>query len=116
MLGLDVTSNYDAVFLCGDLNFRLDKPRQQVVDMVADCWTEGADVSCVRDTVELLLQCDQLKCSLQQSNHYRIHMIWWSHFNCREDLLFGWFRRQVAAQFQGGCDTLPTDLQVCAWQ
>jgi inositol polyphosphate 5-phosphatase INPP5E len=51
----DVTNNYDTVFLFGDLNFRIDKPREQVIDASS------------RNQIELLLQADELNKCLSQS-------------------------------------------------
>lgn len=60
---LDATNNYDVVFLCGDLNFRLDKSREDVIDIVAKLFSDRS-----QNNVGLsLLESDQLKNSIKQS-------------------------------------------------
>lgn len=79
----DVTTNYDVVFLLGDLNFRIDRPRQEVVDVVARLWPNRKDQAANQeqgrlfDNPELdqerkehtvrLLKADQLKKCIQNS-------------------------------------------------
>lgn len=79
----DVTTNYDVVFLLGDLNFRIDRPRQEVVDVVARLWPNRKDQAANQeqgplfDKPELdterkehtvrLLKADQLKRCIQNS-------------------------------------------------
>jgi len=59
----DVTNNYDVVFLCGDLNFRLNKSREDVIDIVAKLFTDRPQ----NNVGPSLLESDQLKNSIKQS-------------------------------------------------
>ena len=85
----DVTANYDVVFLCGDLNFRLDKPREEVIDIVANRWrttNKGRNASgrttsedddavgperSIKDSA-MLLESDQLRRSLKHCKSVRM--------------------------------------------
>ncbi|KAK2575647.1 hypothetical protein KPH14_011910 [Odynerus spinipes] len=53
----DVTQNFDCVFWCGDLNFRLARPREEVIQWVSE--------SCFPQQVPINLQKDQLKMILK---------------------------------------------------
>ena len=67
ILSTDVTSNYDVVFLFGDLNFRLNRSREDVLDIVARNW--GGTLSAeFKEELPNLLASDQLKHSLKHSN------------------------------------------------
>lgn len=75
----DVTTNYDVVFLCGDLNFRIDKPRQDVIDIVEKCWparrSGAVEDPSVKQEPSGLLEFDQLKRSIQYSTeHIKIQL------------------------------------------
>ena len=71
LLNADVTNNYDVVFLCGDLNFRLTRTREQVIESVAKNWnpqkTQLVSPHSHHYHMQYLLESDQLKQSLQQS-------------------------------------------------
>ncbi|XP_043491398.1 inositol polyphosphate 5-phosphatase E isoform X4 [Polistes fuscatus] len=54
----DVTQNFDCVFWCGDLNFRLAQPREEVIQWVTD--------TCFPQQVPVNLQKDQLKTILNE--------------------------------------------------
>ncbi|XP_046461958.1 inositol polyphosphate 5-phosphatase E-like [Daphnia pulex] len=66
----DVTSNYDYVFLCGDLNFRINKSREDVLDFVSKTWGETSAVD-FRPELTKLLEADQLKLSLANNRILR---------------------------------------------
>lgn len=61
-----MTSNYDYVFLCGDLNFRINKSREDVLDFVSKTWGETSPAD-FRPELSKLLEADQLKLSLANS-------------------------------------------------
>lgn len=63
----DVTSNYDVAFLCGDLNFRLNKSREEVLDIVSKGWGDNSSIDVQRELLPLLLETDQLKYSFGNS-------------------------------------------------
>ncbi|XP_043667313.1 inositol polyphosphate 5-phosphatase E isoform X4 [Vespula pensylvanica] len=54
----DVTQNFDCVFWCGDLNFRLAQPREEVIQWITD--------TCFPQQVPVNLQKDQLKTILNE--------------------------------------------------
>ncbi|XP_014615960.1 PREDICTED: 72 kDa inositol polyphosphate 5-phosphatase isoform X4 [Polistes canadensis] len=54
----DVTQNFDCIFWCGDLNFRLAQPREEVIQWVTD--------TCFPQQVPVNLQKDQLKTILNE--------------------------------------------------
>lgn len=62
-----MTSNYDYVFLCGDLNFRINKSREDVLDFVSKTWGETSPTVDFRPELTKLLEADQLKLSLANS-------------------------------------------------
>uniref|UniRef100_A0A0C9RMT9 phosphoinositide 5-phosphatase n=1 Tax=Fopius arisanus TaxID=64838 RepID=A0A0C9RMT9_9HYME len=55
----DVTQNFDCVFWCGDLNFRLAQPREEVIQWVSQ--------ACFPQTTPINLDKDQLRMSLTGS-------------------------------------------------
>ncbi|XP_057373007.1 inositol polyphosphate 5-phosphatase E-like [Daphnia carinata] len=61
----DVTSNYDLVFICGDMNFRINKPREEVIDIVSKTWVDPSS-PCGRG-LTTLMEADQLKFSLKNN-------------------------------------------------
>lgn len=81
----DVTSNYDYVFLCGDLNFRINKSREDVLDFVSKTWGETSPVD-FRPELSKLLEADQLKLSLANSRGTMIHHFMCTHFYSKENV------------------------------
>ncbi|XP_044576650.1 inositol polyphosphate 5-phosphatase E isoform X1 [Cotesia glomerata] len=52
----DVTQNFDCVFWCGDLNFRLAQPREEVIQWVTDtCFPSSSAVSMNKDQLRSVL-------------------------------------------------------------
>lgn len=66
LLFSDVTCNYDFIFLCGDLNFRINKSREDVIDFISKTWGETSPVD-FQPELTNLLEADQLKHSLANS-------------------------------------------------
>lgn len=52
--------------MCGDMNFRINKPREEVVDIVSKTWGDTSTVC--QSGLSMLLEADQLKHSLKHSN------------------------------------------------
>lgn len=53
---LDVTQNFDCVFWCGDLNFRLAQPREEVIQWVTDtCFPQQSPVNLHKDQLRTIL-------------------------------------------------------------
>ena len=87
ILNADVTNNYDVVFLCGDLNFRLTRTREQVVESVAKAWNpQLTSPNSHHHHILYLLESDQLKQSLEQSQSTSI-----SFFQQQSNDLMQWF-------------------------
>ncbi|XP_068988700.1 inositol polyphosphate 5-phosphatase E isoform X4 [Bombus flavifrons] len=52
----DVTQNFDCVFWCGDLNFRLAQPREEVIQWVTDaCFPQQLPVNLHKDQLKTIL-------------------------------------------------------------
>ncbi|XP_076380429.1 inositol-3-phosphate synthase isoform X3 [Megalopta genalis] len=52
----DVTQNFDCVFWCGDLNFRLAQPREEVIQWVTDtCFPQQSPVNLHKDQLRTTL-------------------------------------------------------------
>ncbi|OAD55269.1 72 kDa inositol polyphosphate 5-phosphatase [Eufriesea mexicana] len=52
----DVTQNFDCVFWCGDLNFRLAQPREEVIQWVTDtCFPQQLPVNLHKDQLQTIL-------------------------------------------------------------
>ncbi|XP_031842148.1 inositol-3-phosphate synthase isoform X2 [Nomia melanderi] len=52
----DVTQNFDCVFWCGDLNFRLAQPREEVIQWVTDtCFPQQSPVNLHKDQLRTIL-------------------------------------------------------------
>lgn len=52
----DVTQNFDCVFWCGDLNFRLAQPREEVIQWVTDtCFPSSSAISMNKDQLRSVL-------------------------------------------------------------
>ncbi|XP_076398296.1 inositol-3-phosphate synthase isoform X2 [Megachile rotundata] len=52
----DVTQNFDCVFWCGDLNFRLTQPREEVIQWVADtCFPQQSPINLHKDQLRTIL-------------------------------------------------------------
>ncbi|CAK9828153.1 Inositol polyphosphate 5-phosphatase E [Anthophora retusa] len=52
----DVTQNFDCVFWCGDLNFRLAQPREEVIQWVTDtCFPQQSPVNLHKDQLQTIL-------------------------------------------------------------
>ncbi|XP_015122800.1 inositol polyphosphate 5-phosphatase E isoform X2 [Diachasma alloeum] len=52
----DVTQNFDCVFWCGDLNFRLAQPREEVIQWVSDaCFPQTTPVNLGKDQLRMTL-------------------------------------------------------------
>ncbi|XP_063971851.1 inositol polyphosphate 5-phosphatase E isoform X2 [Diachasmimorpha longicaudata] len=52
----DVTQNFDCVFWCGDLNFRLAQPREEVIQWVSDaCFPQTTPVNLSKDQLRMTL-------------------------------------------------------------
>ncbi|XP_076659724.1 inositol-3-phosphate synthase isoform X1 [Halictus rubicundus] len=53
----DVTQNFDCVFWCGDLNFRLAQPREEVIQWVTDtCFLQQSPVNLHKDQLRTILK------------------------------------------------------------
>lgn len=53
---LDVTQNFDCVFWCGDLNFRLSQPREEVIQWVSNmCYPQTTPISLAKDQLRTIL-------------------------------------------------------------
>ncbi|XP_076633457.1 inositol-3-phosphate synthase isoform X3 [Colletes latitarsis] len=52
----DVTQNFDCVFWCGDLNFRLAQPREEVIQWVTDtCFPQQSPINLHKDQLRTIL-------------------------------------------------------------
>ncbi|XP_006623126.1 inositol polyphosphate 5-phosphatase E isoform X2 [Apis dorsata] len=52
----DVTQNFDCIFWCGDLNFRLAQPREEVIQWVTDtCFPQQLPVNLHKDQLQTIL-------------------------------------------------------------
>ncbi|KAK9305873.1 hypothetical protein QLX08_003246 [Tetragonisca angustula] len=52
----DVTQNFDCVFWCGDLNFRLAQPREEVIQWVTDtCFPQQLPINLHKDQLQTIL-------------------------------------------------------------
>ncbi|XP_076243403.1 inositol-3-phosphate synthase isoform X2 [Calliopsis andreniformis] len=52
----DVTQNFDCVFWCGDLNFRLAQPREEVIQWVTEsCFPQQSPVNLHKDQLRTIL-------------------------------------------------------------
>nr|XP_034192151.1 inositol polyphosphate 5-phosphatase E isoform X2 [Osmia lignaria] len=52
----DVTQNFDCVFWCGDLNFRLTQPREEVIQWVTNtCFPQQSPVNLNKDQLRTIL-------------------------------------------------------------
>ncbi|KAK0090636.1 hypothetical protein PV325_009379 [Microctonus aethiopoides] len=52
----DVTQNFDCVFWCGDLNFRLAQPRDEVIQWVSStCFPQSSPISLAKDQLRMTL-------------------------------------------------------------
>ncbi|XP_076297688.1 inositol-3-phosphate synthase isoform X2 [Lasioglossum baleicum] len=53
----DVTQNFDCVFWCGDLNFRLAQPREEVIQWVTDtCFVQQSPLNLHKDQLRTILK------------------------------------------------------------
>jgi len=52
----DVTQNFDCVFWCGDLNFRLAQPREEVIQWITNtCFPQEAPINMRKDQLKNIL-------------------------------------------------------------
>jgi hypothetical protein len=107
-----VTSNYDYVFLCGDLNFRINKSREEVLDFVSKTWGEISPVD-FRPELSKLLEADQLKLSLANSRGTIIHHFMCTNFYSKENVLFSF--RSDTKDFQRSRNHFRSNLQIHSW-
>lgn len=52
----DVTQNFDCVFWCGDLNFRLAQPREEVIQWITNtCFPQESPINLHKDQLRTIL-------------------------------------------------------------